>query len=188
LDGIVICDHNTIEGGYRIAEWVDNNDIELLVIPGVEVSTSRGHLIVLLPQRDFKIGEHPEEVIKTAHKDGSIVIAPHPFHRFRHGIGKIKGVDAIEVINSKYILSYSNKLAEIYAHSENIPEVGGSDSHIPSTVGIAYTEVYTAGGMDDVIEAVCDGKTKAFGERAPFQTIATQFSWSIKRRVKKIMR
>jgi len=188
MDGIVICDHNTIEGGYRMAEWVEENSVNLLIIPGVEVSTSKGHLIVLLPQRNFSIGISPEELIKIAHGDGSLVVAPHPFHRFRHGIGKIKGVDAIEVINSKYILPYSNKLAERYARAEGIPEVGGSDSHVPSTVGIAYTEVYTNGGVDDILEALRNGKTKAFGGRTPLQTLATQFSWNVKRRVKKFMK
>ncbi|NLI61807.1 MAG: PHP domain-containing protein [Methanosarcinaceae archaeon] len=50
LDGIAICDHNTREGGLKAEEIVKNNPDkypDFVVIPGVEVDTSEGHLVVL---------------------------------------------------------------------------------------------------------------------------------------------
>jgi len=47
LDGIAICDHDTITGSFLARRRAKELDLPLLVLPAVEVSTNMGHLIVL---------------------------------------------------------------------------------------------------------------------------------------------
>ncbi|TMI54648.1 hypothetical protein E6H18_10630 [Candidatus Bathyarchaeota archaeon] len=50
--------------------------------------------------------------------------------------------DAIEVINSSSFLhSVTWKRARKFAEREKFPMTAGSDSHIPQTIGRAYTEI-----------------------------------------------
>lgn len=59
LDGIAICDHDTREGGLKAVQIVaDNPELfkNFVVIPGVEVSTAEGHLLVLDPESDIPPG------------------------------------------------------------------------------------------------------------------------------------
>jgi len=102
LNGIAITDHNTIEGGLTGAKMagalgldlmvipgVGALGLDLMVIPGVEVSTARGHLVVLGITKDIPPDLPVDETIKIARDMGGIVIVPHPFHPFRHGLGYI---------------------------------------------------------------------------------------------------
>jgi predicted metal-dependent phosphoesterase TrpH len=72
----------------------------LLVLPGIEVSTNRGHLIVLGVRENIPSGLDPKDTIRIAKKIGGVVIAAHPF-KIR-SIGNVDGldVDAIETFNS----------------------------------------------------------------------------------------
>ncbi|MCW4020866.1 MAG: PHP domain-containing protein, partial [Candidatus Bathyarchaeota archaeon] len=42
LDGVAITDHDTISGAMRLLE---RKDTDLLIIPGIEVSTDQGHVL-----------------------------------------------------------------------------------------------------------------------------------------------
>ncbi|MCD6325872.1 PHP domain-containing protein, partial [Candidatus Bathyarchaeota archaeon] len=42
LDGVVITDHNTVEGALKLQK---NSDNERIIIPGIEVSTNAGHIL-----------------------------------------------------------------------------------------------------------------------------------------------
>ena len=48
LDGFAICDHDTVEGGLACEKRALELGFELTVIPGVEVTCSKGHPIVSL--------------------------------------------------------------------------------------------------------------------------------------------
>ncbi|MCJ7574156.1 histidinol-phosphatase, partial [Candidatus Bathyarchaeota archaeon] len=46
----------------------------------------------------------------------------------------------------------------------DLPVTGGSDSHIPRTIGRAYTVVDSASSeVEDIIEAIKRGRTEAIG-------------------------
>ncbi|HYN44794.1 MAG TPA: PHP domain-containing protein, partial [Candidatus Limnocylindrales bacterium] len=75
LDGIAICDHNTVTGSYLARKRVTELDLPLLVLPGVEVSTTQGHLIVLGVRENIPPGLTPQETIRIARQKGGVVIA-----------------------------------------------------------------------------------------------------------------
>lgn len=145
---------------------IREDNLDLILIPGAEVTTSEGHLLVLgirdLPPR----GLSPEETAEIAHEQGGIAIVPHPYHPFRHAIGRIPDCDAVEVYNSKHLFGIANSRALIEAKRRHLPTVAGSDSHFAATVGLGVTEI-DAGDAEGAIDAIRAGRTRILGKRTP---------------------
>lgn len=184
LDGIAICDHNTIEGGCNGKKLVKELDLPLIVLPGMEISTTRGHIIVLGVMDNMPQDRTPEETIQTAKQKGGITIAAHPF-KFR-SIGVINGldIDAVETFNSRCLFR-ENERARKMAEDTGKPQVGGSDSHVLGTIGIAYTEIDCLPDEISVLDAIRQGKTRPCGRKAPVYFILLQIFRGIIRRLKR---
>jgi len=60
---------------------------------------------------------------------GGIADVPHPYHPFRHAIGRIPDADAVEVYNSKHRFGLANGRAKFEAKRRGMSMVAGSDSH-----------------------------------------------------------
>lgn len=166
LNGIAITDHDTLQGSTAARKIIKDGKLDIVLIPGAEVTTSEGHLLVLgvsdLPQR----GMSPEETVDIAHDFGGIGVVPHPYHPFRHAIGRIPKCDAVEVYNSKHLFGIANARAFIGARKRGLPMVAGSDSHFAKTVGLGVTEI-DAENTDDAIQAIRKGYTRIIGRRTP---------------------
>jgi predicted metal-dependent phosphoesterase TrpH len=148
LDGFAITDHNTCDAAYYMldkglmrADGLPVNSF--LVIPGVEVTTSDGHLLCIgttLP--DFK-GHSAKEVCDRIHEAGGLAIPPHPYDLFRAGIREsvlnTLPIDALEVFNAATTLKRYNRMAYEYAEKRGLPMTAASDAHHYSAVGTATT-------------------------------------------------
>lgn len=165
LDGIAICDHNTVEGSSRAIQRAQELDLPLLVLPGIEISTSDGHLIVLGIRENIQPELPVSETITIARQKGGVVIAPHPFKRDSIGFAA-KDADAIETFNSRCIFGENEKAKEL-ALSLGKPEVGGSDSHLLATIGLGFTEIDAKRSESSVLESIRKGKTKSGGQVIP---------------------
>ncbi|MBN1134651.1 MAG: PHP domain-containing protein [Methanosarcinaceae archaeon] len=177
LDGIAVCDHDTIEGGIACARRAEELGLELLVIPGIEVMSSKGHILVIGIKQNIEPHKSPEETIKRARQLGGVVIIPHPFKVTSHGIGFVEGldIDAVEVLNSRCLSDNTNKKAKKAAESLSLAQVGGSDSHIPQMVGQAYTEIEASEkSVDSVLSAIREGMVSARGKKTPIHIVIIQ--------------
>ncbi|MFZ3383044.1 MAG: PHP domain-containing protein [Candidatus Methanoperedens sp.] len=183
LDGIAICDHNSVMGNFLARKRAKDLDLPLLVIPGVEVSTTQGHLIVLGARGNIPPNLSPQETIIIARQLGGVIIAAHPF-KIR-SLGDVKGldVDAIETFNSRCIFGENNK-AEKMALELGKPQVGGSDSHMLITIGIGYTEIDAEPYVESVLNAIREGKTRPGGRIAPLYVVIFQVMRGVLRRIK----
>ena len=175
LDVIAITDHDTTEG-CAIAAGLPG---DILVIPGVEVSTLHGHLIILGASGPIPKGLDVLETIAIAHTMGGIAILPHPFHRYRHGVGlrlkeALREADAIEVFNSRYILGGPNRRALRWARRLGKPMVAGSDAHHCRFVGYGRTLIDADRNVESVLDAIRMGRTKPVGRRTPVRTYTKQ--------------
>ena len=188
LDVIAITDHDTTEG-CRIAAGLTS---EVLVIPGVEVTTRQGHLLVLGASGPIPKGLDVLETIDLAHSLGGVTILPHPFHRYRHGVGlklkeALQAADAIEVFNSRYIFGGANRKALRWSRRLGKPMVSGSDAHNCRFVGYGVTYIDAERTVESVLDAIRMGRTQPGGRRTPVRTYTRQSlrnSWrKLKRRI-----
>jgi len=166
LDGIAITDHDSLRGSAMAGEIIKGRGLDLILIPGVEVSTAEGHLLVLgadvLPQK----GRSVEETRQEAHDLGGIAVVPHPYHPFRHSLGRIPDCDAVEVYNSRHLFGLANARARWEAGRRGLPMVAGSDSHYAKTVGLGVTRI-EATSPEDVLEEIRAGRTVIEARRTP---------------------
>lgn len=183
LDGIAITDHDTLEGSFEAESFVRERGLNLLVIPGVEVSTSDGHLLALGIRDLPPAGRSPEETIDFVRARGGISIVSHPYHPFRHAMYRIPACDAVEVFNSKYIFGLANILARREAARLGLPMVAGSDAHSARSVGLGVT-IVSVGEEVDVMGAIRRGRVEIDGKRTPPAAFVGQMGRWAKRRLR----
>ncbi len=168
LAGISITDHDTLRGSEKARKIIKEQKLDLILIPGAEVTTLEGHLLVLGVSEIPSRGLSPEETTDLVHEQGGITIVPHPYHPFRHAIGRVPKCDAVEVYNSKHLFGIANARARREALRRGLPMVAGSDSHFADTVGLGVTEI-DAQNAKEAIEAIRAGRTRVVGKRTPPQ-------------------
>ena len=163
--GIAITDHNDISGSVKL--WKDNRDLkDFIIIPGMEVSSSEGHILALGIKETIPRDLTPRETIQRIENLGGVAIASHPY-RFWSGLGESTarqaGFSVIEVLNARS-LKRENTKARRLAEELGCGMTGGSDAHTLDQVGRAVTEVdATSLELDDVLEEIRKKRTKASG-------------------------
>jgi hypothetical protein len=99
LDGVAVTDHDTTLGARRLAR-----QRQLLVIPGIEVSSLNGHVLALNVTENIPPKMSLIETVEKIHKSGGIAVIAHPSAVLKTGLGnKItsnSNLDAVEVINA----------------------------------------------------------------------------------------
>jgi len=160
LDGVAVTDHNVLSKIH--AE-------RIIVIPGIEISTKHGHLLALNIGVPVKRGMSADETVEMVHVQNGIAVLPHPYDFIRSSLRPqrlLARVDAVETVNaSAPVFALSKWFAERFANSTNLPVTGGSDSHIPETIGNGYTVIESESrSVDEVIDAIRKGRTKACGD------------------------
>ncbi len=153
IDGVAITDHNH--------PCVDRPE-QPIILPGAEISSSGGHIIGLGILGRVKRGLSPDETITDIHHLGGLAVIPHPYDLLRSSVRPdllTVRPDAIEVFNGSSIFhTVTWKKALAFAKIAGLPMVAGSDSHIPQTVGTAYTIVESdAPEPEPVIKAIGRG-------------------------------
>ncbi len=168
IDIIAISDHNTVEGSKVAIE--KTKDIEnLLVIPSIEISSAKGHILGFGCQELVPRDLEPQETIDLIHDQGGLAIIPHPFCFYRHGLfcktnPYELNFDAIEIKNARFIVGWCNYKAKKLANKNNIPSLGASDSHYIDFLGDAYSLIDCELNIDSVLKSVKKGQLEAHGK------------------------
>jgi predicted metal-dependent phosphoesterase TrpH len=186
LDAVAITDHDTVDGALYALQC----DTPVTVIPGTEISTKQGHLLALGVTEPLPAGLDFFETVALARARGALLVLPHPYHRWRHGVGRrlaagIGAVDAVEVFNSRYITGSANRKAAVIARKFGKPGVAGSDAHNARYVGFGVTYVAAEPDLASILAAIREGKTMAGGKMTPLHTYTRQ---SIKGALRRIHR
>ena len=170
LQGYALADHDTINGHSEAL----GKKADLIFIPAMEISAKNCHVLAYDPNEPIPRGLSLEETVDRIHEQGAIAVLAHPFGIPRNWISvrdvKATKLDAMEVANAaqvsyKYIMKLNRNLAE----SMGLPETGGSDSHLPSTIGRAFTIVDSPSTeVEDVIKSIREGRTEVEGSGTGF--------------------
>ena len=165
LDGFAVTNHDVLT---RIPESA-LDDSGLIILPGVEIKAEGIHIgafdIQELPEDKLSLGETVDRI----HDQGGFAVICHAHSVLGTWLNRGSiveaGFDLVEVANA-YQFPYwmMVELNRRLARRLGRPETGGSDSHIPDTVGRAYT-VLEAGerSTEAVLNALRKGRCRGEG-------------------------
>jgi predicted metal-dependent phosphoesterase TrpH len=151
-----VTDHDSVKG-LEIVNQLAAPYPDILIIPGVEISTPQGDIVILgtkeLPPKPWTI----EGVVDFARQSDCVSIAVHPFREWGLGeLARTSHVDAIEVLNGASTTD-ANKQAKELAKTMGLPGIAGSDSHKPSELFGVFTEVQSSLDVDGILNAIKKG-------------------------------
>ncbi len=175
LDGICITEHDDFWPVAEAAELSRRHGI--LVLPGAEINTDAGHVVVFGLTR-YRFGMHKPTFLRAeADSLGAVLIAAHPYRRrFLKEPGadpavradmmakavadpQLRLFDAIESHNGRGEVS-ENRFAEDLRANLSLPGVGGSDAHRLHQIGTAATRFERRiESLDDLIAEIRAGRT-----------------------------
>jgi predicted metal-dependent phosphoesterase TrpH len=162
IKGVAITDHNTLEGYSHVRRFAAVYP-DVVIIPGVEVGTTLGDVLVLGVLEKPAYWASLESAIDFAKARGGVLIVPHPYRGggIRDAARRIpSGLGAIEVLNPDSS-EEENRLSELLAKTTNLPGVGGSDAHHVSQMWKAYTEIDADPNVESILKAIKNSKVKA---------------------------
>jgi hypothetical protein len=149
LDVIAITDHDSMAGVAEAQALAPLYGIE--VIPGMEISTSQGHLVALFIQHPIPANLSLLQTISRVREQGGICIAPHPEAR---GTSSLKVNDILWVLKQPWVahillgveifnggLVYTRNWQRTASKILSLPltYVGSSDAHLLSMIGKGVT-------------------------------------------------
>ena len=177
LDGICLTEHDAFWSQNAIDQLSRKHDF--LVIPGCEINTDAGHLLVF-GLKEYVFGFHKPEFLRNAMKQqGALAIAAHPYRRrFLKDPGRQPEARAemLQRARSDSIFSICHALEAVNGRgtpSENcfskdlgaelgIKITGGSDAHKLEQLGTAATHFTNQiTGLDDLIRELRQGRFEA---------------------------
>jgi len=159
IKAVAITDHNTLQGYMEVRKLASSYQ-DLTIIPGIEVSTRQGDIIILGVEEKPPYASTVWEVVDFANTRGGVIVIPHPYRI--GGLGDLAReipADAIEVINPT-ATQKENRMAQELTKMKNLPGVAGSDAHTPTQMWTAYTEVKTDPDITNVLKAIKRGWVK----------------------------
>jgi len=165
--GLAIVDHNTIKGALKVIKRKD-----MVVIPGMEINTRKGHILAFGIMEEIKSRE-ADEAIDEIHDKGGIAILAHPF-RFSKPCIK---ADAFEALNGR-CFPMQNKKAYEYVLKNNFAYTAGSDGHYLWEMGRIYTKM-EAEDIDEAINEILKKRVEIGGENSFLHPIKCKFYSSI---------
>jgi predicted metal-dependent phosphoesterase TrpH len=161
---VAVTDHNTVSGALEAAALAEADPTLPRVIPGVEVSTSDGHLVALYVWEDIPRGLPMLDCIAVIKERGGLAYLPHPFDAARRGAvaprlreQAAERVDLIEVLNGRSLTFRSVRNSFALATRHVKPKGAGSDSHGQTEVGRAYVTIERQPTRDDLVALVRSG-------------------------------
>jgi len=178
LDGVAITDHNTVEGALKLKSR------DIIVVPGIEVSTLNGHLLGLNVTVPIPAKLGIEETIHLIHEAGGIAVAPHPTTFYKSPPSRrVSSYDAVEVMNAASIpFPVFTYLSKRFAAGLGLPQTGGSDSHYAPEIGAAYTMVEADSDVDEIVCAIKKGAVYPMGHGIPLSVRLGRTALRLKRK------
>lgn len=151
-----ITDHDSVRGCRATIELAAAYP-DILIMPGVEISTTEGDILVLgteeLPPRPWT----PETVVDYSKSINAVTIVAHPFREYGMGeLARKYDVDAIEVLNGNSSTAANNE-AKALAKSMDLPGTAGSDAHQVSELFSVNAKIEANLNVQSVLKAIRKG-------------------------------
>lgn len=145
IDVVAITDHDTTEGALIARDYARRYFPHLDVIVGQEVTTGEGDVLALFVEKTLPRFATATEAIVAIHQQHGLAVAVHPFvfGWEMESVGRAilsLPFDAVEVRHGCPVSIPGNLWAGLLNwFGPQLPRLGSSDSHIPFTIGQAFT-------------------------------------------------
>lgn len=171
LGAVAVTDHNDIRGALdamKCAEYLKSKGLipeDFVVIPGVEINSTVGHIGALFVEEDIPIPLTPEEAVKAIHDMGGLAIAVHPYHST--GIKDAIFDAPFDAVETECGSVFGEKLVEMNVGLTSNPKLAGmakmgsSDGHYIHAIASCYTVVQAEPTLESIKQAIIDGKSYA---------------------------
>ena len=151
-----ITDHDTVKALKKTTKLAASYS-DILIIPGVEISTPKGDILVLgtteLPRKPWTI----DNIIDFANSTGGVSIVAHPYREYGMGdLARDYKFDAIEVFNGESP-SNANKKAQKLAKDMKVPGIAGSDAHDVLEICSVYSQVEASIDVEEILKSIKNG-------------------------------
>lgn len=151
-----VTDHDTVKA-YNITRQLASAYQDILIIPGIEISTTVGDIVILgteqMPPQPWTV----ENLVDFSRNNDYVSIVAHPYREYGMGdLAKNYKVDAIEILNGGSSPS-ANETARELAQQLGLPGTAGSDAHQPAELFAVYTEIQSSMDLDEVLHAIKKG-------------------------------
>ena len=170
LNGFALTDHNSVAGHRELAA-LQAKFPGLILVPGVEVSTLEGHLLVYDVSEAPPRGRPVAETVDWVRDRGGVSVLSHPFRarsrgRPRRRRERPRGRDRDR---ERSQLARVNRKAADVATRRGLGVTGGSDVHALFDLGRAYAE-FSEGttGVDTVLRSIRERTSTAGGRSLTF--------------------
>lgn len=168
---IAVTDHDTAEGGILAREYALRRGLALDVIVGQEVTTDEGDIVGLFIRETLPAFRTARAAIDAIHAQGGLAVAVHPYSNLATGFNmtgvadriRTLPLDDVEVRNGFPTNVFANAMTvRRNRRAQRLSELGGSDSHVPYTVGQAHT-LFRGNTAEDLRQAIIRRETRAAG-------------------------
>jgi len=161
IKGVAITDHNTLDGYFQVDKLANVYE-DIVVLPGIEVGTEQGDIILLGVEEKPKLPTTLDSVIDFAKATGGATVIPHPYRSL--GIGDLAmnvEAHAVEVLNPT-ATSKENTMAQNLARARKLPGVAGTDAHSPEELWTTFTTIDVQPTRESLLTALRKGSVEAF--------------------------
>jgi predicted metal-dependent phosphoesterase TrpH len=135
----------------------------ILLIPGVELTIRRRHVLVLNPPPHKKCSDFPS--LANLRRPETLIIAPHPYFPGRYSLNgyllqHLEFFDALEYCHYySQRINFNLKAAEV-SQCFGLPLIGNSDAHFFSQLGATYSLIYAEKNLISIFAAIRQNKIK----------------------------
>jgi hypothetical protein len=149
----------------------------LKIYPAEEITIAdEGHVLAYGITEEIEAGMSLEETLDRIKSQNALSCAAHPF-AVSNGIREMAVLcDLIESFNSNNVDRISNLVARQFATENQLFQVAGSDSHIPSTIARCTNSIECENKLDCILESMRAGKVTI--ERSDYITRDELFEYA----------
>ena len=155
FDVISITNHHQMTFNHDLLSYAQERGV--LLIPGVEMTIQRRHVLVLNPP-PYKMCSDFLSLSKLRRPE-TLIVAPHPYfpgsyslngHLLKH----LNLFDALEYCHFYSSMINFNQRALEVCQSLGLPLVGNSDAHFLSQMGTTYSLIYAEKNLESIFAAI----------------------------------
>jgi predicted metal-dependent phosphoesterase TrpH len=161
FDVIAITNHHRMTYNQDLSSYAQEKGI--LLIPGIEMTIQRRHVLVLNPPPHKMCSDFYS--LSKLRRPETLIIAPHPYFPGTYSLNgyllkHLNLFDALEYCHFySPMINFNQKAVEV-SRSFGFPLIGNSDAHFLSQLGTTYSLVDAEKNLESIFKAIRQNKVK----------------------------